>query len=426
VIGAALTKQSYTIGTIATLTQRYPGYDNTARPFVVEIEKAVAAYSKHSQVYMGLSNVVGEFRDAEMITQTVQIPKVAVSVSSATGVFTSNIRELVKQVRSDGVTVYGELYNASIISGTGTLSVLVANTANTFDTSNTITGIVSSAQASVTAVTPGVANSVARGVVLSATPSAMNIKRISFQDFVANNGTIYGSESGASATLSVIQPDVDSPVLGNDAFVNPLAGIADGTISGVEIVDSGAFYEPGELVELYVDGNQSTAFGIAYVEKNGAAEGYWIGDRGTLDSTKKIQDNEYYQEYSYEIQSGIDRALYESSVKSLTHVAGTKMFSRYVNSTYSSNVPTKTPTDYDRITTLTLSSVSGTFNIGDIVLQSNGSANTATGTVLSFDSTLNTLQVVLTTGRFITSNTVTVQSNSSVHGTTTGINITLL
>lgn len=425
VIGTTWTKRAFTIGSIATLTQRYPGFNNTAKPFVVEIEKAIAAYGKHSHIACGLANTVGQFREGEVVTQTVQLPKITLGVANVSGTFTQNVRELVKQVRSDGVTVYGELYLTSVVANTGSLSLYVANTSNTFNTSNTIVGLSSSTTATVTSVASGFANSVARGVTLNSTLSSVTLKRTSFQDFVVG-GTMFGSETGATATLAVLQEDTSSPVLGNDAYVDPLAGIADGTISTVEIIDSGVFYENGEVVELRVEGNQTPAYGVAYIETNGLAEGYWEGDRGTLDSSKRIQDNEYYQEYSYEIQSGVDRATYESSIKALTHVAGTKMFSKYVNSTTAASVPTKTVADYDRVTTLTLTSVSGAFVAGDTVTQSNGSSTTATGVVLSYNSTLNTLQVVSTTGRFVTSNTVTSQSNSSVHGSTTGINITLL
>jgi hypothetical protein len=213
-------------------------------------------------------------------------------------------------------------------------------------------------------------------------------------------------------------------VLGNNAFVDPIAGIANGTIQSVEIVDSGVFYEDGEEVILQSDTSDTPGSGVAYVESTGIMEGFWRGDKGTLDSTKRVQDNEYYQEYSYEIQSGVDRMVYESAINNIAHVAGTRMFSKYAKDSYSQNILADATITYESITALTLGSVSGAFVEGELVYQSNGSANTATGTVLSFSSAINTLEVINTTGHFVTSNTVT-GANSSASGSTSSINISL-
>jgi len=59
--------------------------------------------------------------------------------------------------------------------------------------------------------------------------------------------------------------------------------------------------------------------------------------RGFLDSDKKLQDNDYYQNYSYEVQTKIPFDKYFEVLKKVTHVAGTKAFGK-VTSLSSANM----------------------------------------------------------------------------------------
>lgn len=54
--------------------------------------------------------------------------------------------------------------------------------------------------------------------------------------------------------------------------------------------------------------------------------GSYIGTRGWLSWDKKLQDNYYYQEYSYVLKSSTPIDFYRKFVKDLLHPAGTKMF----------------------------------------------------------------------------------------------------
>ena len=425
VLATAFSKTPITIGSILSLTERNPGYDNTAKPFIVEIEQTIASYGKRSVINCSTTTPVGFFKVGELVTQAVPLPAVTLNVTGVTGTFDYLQREIIMQQRSDGVTTYGELYTTSITGGAGSIRVLVANTANTFDTSNTIVGMSSSAQANVSSKATANVISTAKGIIVDTSQISTSIKRNSFQNFVVG-GELLGSESGASCTVTTLQEDNSSDVLGNNAYVDPQAGVSDGTINTVEVVDSGFFYEDGETVVIESGNNQITAAGIARVQKMGQSQGYWRGDRGTLDSSKRIQDGEYYQEYSYEIRAGLNRQDYESAVKSITHVAGTKMFSRYDKTTLESNIIRKVAAPgTDSIVTLTLNSVSGSFDPMETVTQSVGGNVVATGYVLSFDSGLNKLQVANTTGQFTFSQTV-VGANTAASGTITSINISLL
>lgn len=416
VLASAFSKNAYTIGSILTLTERNPGFDNTAKPFVVEIEQIVASYGKRSKLAFGTANTYGFFGIGERVTQTVSVPLANIAVTSVTGTFSFSNRETIAQTRSDGHVVYGDLFTTSIAGSNGSIRVFIANTANTFDSSNTITGLSSGATANVTAVGLTNTNLTAAGIVISTSNNVVEVQRTTFRDFV-RGASINGAESGASADIVTIQEDSSSGVLGNNAYVDPEAGISDGRIDTLEVLDSGFMYEEGETVTISTPNNQITAAGIARVETYGRSEGYWRGDRGTLDSTKRIQDNEYYQEYSYEVQTGLSRDIYEAAVKNLTHVVGTKMFSKYVRVSISSKPVAAATATYTRITTLTLTGVSGAFTINETVSTSSGS-----GRVISFDNSLNILKLTDVQGSFGASEVVT-GANSAATGTISSTNL---
>lgn len=54
-----------------------------------------------------------------------------------------------------------------------------------------------------------------------------------------------------------------------------------------------------------------------------------IYDQKYYDSGMKVQDSDYYQEYSYEIKSTIPQSQYETVLKENVHLAGSKQFSQF-------------------------------------------------------------------------------------------------
>ena len=55
-------------------------------------------------------------------------------------------------------------------------------------------------------------------------------------------------------------------------------------------------------------------------------EGRWITDDGFLSSSKKLQDNDYYQIFSYDVQSRLPLNQWQSTLKKNVHPSGFKMF----------------------------------------------------------------------------------------------------
>jgi len=68
------------------------------------------------------------------------------------------------------------------------------------------------------------------------------------------------------------------------------------------------------------------------------AESKWLDRQGFLSSDIKIQDNYYYQDYSYEIQSSVSLVDYESLIQTQIHPAGTIMFGKHISDVTSPTV----------------------------------------------------------------------------------------
>ena len=246
------------------------------------------------------------------------------------GPFNVAQRETVKQVRADGNTVYGELISATFVVGanTGVLRVKVGDLANTFNTSNTVLGLTSLANATVGSITTNTSYSLAKGRVYANTETSIDIFRTRFGTSFAAGSTLTGAESGAQSTIVSVVEKPDTPAYGASAVINAPAQAANGTIQRVEVFDSGFGYTNSELVSLKTTGNPYIATGIAQLTRQGIGEGYW-NDTGSFISTDKfIQDSDFYQDFSYEVKSTLSLEKYKDILKDTVHLAGTKLFGR--------------------------------------------------------------------------------------------------
>jgi hypothetical protein len=92
----------------------------------------------------------------------------------------------------------------------------------------------------------------------------------------------------------------------------------------------------GEIIEGSSSSTQGIASSITYFDssiKLGAfskVENGWENDAGTLNnSLQRIQDNFYYQNFSYSLKSRVDYDTWNDPVSTLNHTAGFKKFSDY-------------------------------------------------------------------------------------------------
>ena len=138
--------------------------------------------------------------------------------------------------------------------------------------------------------------------------------------------------------------DYDSEVHGENAQIDTETEFAIGQIRQVQIYNSGFGYVDDVEAKLVDDEGETVVEGTLVAQTQGKTSGYWSdftshingyveSANGALeysDRGMKVQDSDYYQEYSYEIKSRLGREQYESLLKENVHLAGTKSFSKFV------------------------------------------------------------------------------------------------
>jgi hypothetical protein len=174
----------------------------------------------------------------------------------------------------------------------------------------------------------------------------INIRPYNYYGFksgfdVVHKGNTYG--------VLAVERDYISEKFGENADIKSTTQFSTGRISAATISNSGFGYVDGETVFLVNDAGEIQAKAILRANSQGITAGFWgsfnshingytqtLAADGTdvyFDSKTRIQDSDYYQEYSYEIRSTIDTLQYEDTLKKNVHLAGTKMFGEFVYST---------------------------------------------------------------------------------------------
>lgn len=160
------------------------------------------------------------------------------------------------------------------------------------------------------------------------------LKRKSVAIAFTSGYDLVGSVTGARATLVEASTDETSMPIGYNSVITDTTISASGVATELTVVDSGFGYINNGDVILERDGNQFIITATSKTQRQGTSQGYWRTTNSHLNSEKKIHDNKYYQEYSYDILSGLSLNAYEAVLRKVFHVAGTEMFGSVVKSSF--------------------------------------------------------------------------------------------
>jgi hypothetical protein len=397
-LNLALTRGSFDIGTIASLSGINPGTGYNISPFVLVRDNQLANFNRRD-LNLVIENKVGTFANDEELVQNFSDSAFTLSLSGSNTGFTlnesvtqivnstangygiagsSNTTVSVVTVSSFSNSTFGNTFVNSAIGSslTGTVSsnatssqvngvstlftselsagdfikfsgntlifqintisnntILNLTTNSAIITSNTISevtnvaiGMTSGVRFFVNTSISNAQISISRGSVINSGSSFINVKRKTFNQSFTPNVQITGAASGATANVVSVTQIEDSSLMGNNAVVNTVAGIVNGSITSLSVIDSGFAYEDGELINIEIDTSQFIATGYANLINQGVGEGYFKSTRGFLNSDKYIHDGDFYQFYSYQVQSELPLQVYGETLKKLMHVAGTKLF----------------------------------------------------------------------------------------------------
>lgn len=173
---------------------------------------------------------------------------------------------------------------------------------------------------------------------------ALYVRPYSYYGFRTGTNGFFNHKGNAYDVLAV-ERDYSSRRFGESAVVLNETLFSQGKISGAEIRNSGFGYVDKEEVYLVDENGTRHAKAVLRANSQGITSGFWASQNSHLngylktaaadgadeyyDSKMRIQDSDYYQEYSYEIKSTVDIKRYEKVLEDTMHLAGTKMFGNF-------------------------------------------------------------------------------------------------
>ena len=151
--------------------------------------------------------------------------------------------------------------------------------------------------------------------------------------------------------LAALHPeghDANSPYFGEPAFLEWYP-VLDAT-TGINTVENtfltGITESPTtrEECEVLLDSENQPGVKTSVWKTNG----YWLDSAGFLSSDRKMQDNDYYQDFSYVVKSSVPVQSYREVLKKLVHPVGLKLFAEF---SYNSSIDLEValPTDYVKL-----------------------------------------------------------------------------
>lgn len=171
----------------------------------------------------------------------------------------------------------------------------------------------------------------------------MKVRPYSYYGFKSSESILH---KGNTYDVLAVERDYTSERFGENADIESTTLFSTGRIAAAKITNSGFGYIDGETVFLTDKDGKILARATLRADSQGITAGFWgslnshlngytqtLADDGEdvyFDGKMKIQDSNYYQEYSYEIRSTVDKGQYEDVVKKNMHLSGTKMFGEFV------------------------------------------------------------------------------------------------
>jgi hypothetical protein len=324
-INDVLDSNVFTIGTIASLKAVNPGSGYDTKPFVLVRNDIIAGYNRKN-IILEIMNKSGIFSIGDSLTQNVTVPTITMGYNANTGAFT--VGEGITQDIGLPANSVATIDSINTSTSTMVLRDMIGNILANNAGGQAILGLSSGSTANVTIATPVNVTRVGRGHIVSfPDPNTLEIKRDSFNESFTGGSVIFSSSGGTANVVAAYQ-NTNSLAMGNNAVITANVSTAKGIATRLEVINSGYGHQPGDTIELINNNNIYAITGTANVINEGIGEGYWKNTQGMLNSDKYIIDGEYYQSFSYEVQTRLSLSKYADIIRQLAHVVGTKMFGK--------------------------------------------------------------------------------------------------
>lgn len=335
----ALTFANFQIGTIGSFSGLNPGTGYNLDPIALVHNPYIAGFNRRDLICV-INDRTGLFAPGENLNQTISLPGFLVNHSNSTvnGIQLNannesiSLGEGVIQITS-GAT--------GVIEASNSTHIKISNVTGAFDDASKIQTQTSTAN--VVPLSSGVSQTTTAAIATGTFKSRqinnnveqIKIRRLSFGQAFVPGSIITGQSSGATANVQWAYQDEDTMPIGLNANVQADVITANGVAQTLEVIDSGFGYEQDDIVNLTAANTNFIVTGKANILNQGIGEGRWRDRQSFVSDVNRIQDSDYYQEYSYVSRTGIALAKYEEQLKEILHLAGTKLFGEVVRITHS-------------------------------------------------------------------------------------------
>lgn len=154
-----------------------------------------------------------------------------------------------------------------------------------------------------------------------------------------------GSGYITAPNITVVEPVIADQLLfdsnftqkGNNAIITSTIAGGNGSITAIEIIDTGYGYVDNENVTLLSITNPSLVGGTSIVYQSGRGSGRWLNRKSFPSDVMFIQDGFFYQNYSYQVVAQRMLSSYETLVRDLVHPSGVALFGTYRSIDYISD-----------------------------------------------------------------------------------------
>ena len=175
---------------------------------------------------------------------------------------------------------------------------------------------------------------------------------------VTNQGKNYET----APTVNIIDPLIQSfqlrannttggvGFLGENATIEA-AVLTDNVITELNVVDHGVGYRTSSLTLEAPTGGTSGIVSVGYGGGANGAQRYTSAKSFLSETAVKMQDNDFYQSYSYELRTDIGLNDYKRFIVGIAHPSGNKLFGRYFDSQPANTVITGTGEVEQRLST---------------------------------------------------------------------------
>jgi len=144
---------------------------------------------------------------------------------------------------------------------------------------------------------------------------------------------IQGQDTLEESTIDSIQYLRQNLITGLNAIIDSTVQVGQGYVETVEVIDSGFGYYEDENVTLVSENDSAKSVNATTnLGRQGIGTGYNLNRKSFLSADKYIHDNEFYQEYSYQVLTALPFETYRQTLIDVLHVAGTKLYGSYFTS----------------------------------------------------------------------------------------------